>query len=144
VTQKRPLVSLFPRPDQKRHLWTRQASMAGLYGHFQNKHSLKERYMRRRQFIAGFGAITLLPFTLLAQQAMPVIGVLSSASSRDYAARLANFRKALSETGYVDGQNGRIEYLFADEQYDRLPALASSLVSRQVNVLIAASAPAAL
>jgi putative ABC transport system substrate-binding protein len=81
---------------------------------------------------------------LLAQQAMPVIGVLSSASSRDYAAMLANFRKALSEIGYVDGQNVRIEYLFADEQYDRLPALAASLVSRQVNLLVAASTPAAL
>jgi putative ABC transport system substrate-binding protein len=79
---------------------------------------------------------------LLAQQAMPVIGVLSSASSCDYAAMLANFRKALSETGYVDRQNVTIE--FADTQHDRLPALATRLVSRQVNVLVAASTPAAL
>jgi putative ABC transport system substrate-binding protein len=56
----------------------------------------------------------------------------------------AIFRKALGEIGYVDGQNVRIEYVWADEHYDRLPALATSLVSRQVNVLVAASTPAAL
>lgn len=97
--------------------------------------------MRRRQFIAG---LALLPFPALAQQAMPVIGVLSSASSGDYAAMLANFRKALGEAGYVDGQNVKIEYAFADEHYDRLPALARNLAGHQVNVLVAASTPAAL
>jgi putative ABC transport system substrate-binding protein len=100
--------------------------------------------MRRREFIAGLGGIALLPFPAVAQQAIPVIGVLSSASSSDYVPMFAIFRKALGEIGYVDGQNVRIEYVWADEHYDRLPALATSLVSRQVNVLVAASTPAAL
>lgn len=56
----------------------------------------------------------------------------------------ATFRKALGEIGYVDGQNVKIEYAWADEHYDRLPALATSLISRHVNVLVAASTPAAL
>jgi putative ABC transport system substrate-binding protein len=100
--------------------------------------------VRRREFIAGFGCIALLPIPVIAQQAIPVIGVLSSGSSRDYVPMFAIFRKALGEIGYIDGQNVRIDYVWADEHYDRLPALATSLISRQVNVLVAASTPAAL
>jgi ABC-type uncharacterized transport system substrate-binding protein len=104
--------------------------------------------MQRREFIALLGGAAASsvswPLTARAQTAMPVIGVISSASSRDYVPMLAAFRKALGETGYVEGQNVRIEYVWADEQYDRLPALAADLVRRQVSVIVAAATPAAL
>jgi putative ABC transport system substrate-binding protein len=101
--------------------------------------------MKRREFIALVGGTAVaLPLTAHAQRPMPVIGVLSSASSRDYVPMLAAFRKALGEAGYVDGQNVKIEYVWADEQYDRLPALAADLVRRQVSMIVAATTPAAL
>jgi putative ABC transport system substrate-binding protein len=101
--------------------------------------------MRRREFITLFGATAASwPLIARAQQPMPVIGVLSSASSRDYVPMLAAFRKALGEGGFIEGQNVRLEYAWADEQYDRLPALAEDLVRRQVSMIIAATTPAAL
>jgi putative ABC transport system substrate-binding protein len=101
--------------------------------------------MNRREFVALLGATAVAwPLAARAQQSMPVIGVLSSASSRDYAPMLAAFRKALGETGYVEGQNVKIEYAWADERYDRLPALAEDLVRRQVSLIFAAATPAAL
>ena len=57
---------------------------------------------------------------------------------------IATFRKALGETGFIEGQNVRIEYRWADEHYDRLPALANDLVRDQVALILAASTPAAL
>jgi putative ABC transport system substrate-binding protein len=102
--------------------------------------------MKRREFIVLFGStVVCLPLAARAQQpAMPVIGLLSSASSRGYAPMIAAFRKSLGEAGFVEGRNVRIEYVWADEQYDRLPALAADLVRRQVNVIVAATTPAAL
>jgi putative ABC transport system substrate-binding protein len=100
--------------------------------------------MKRRAFITLLGGIGLVPSGACAQQPMPVIGLLSSASSHDYAPMIAAFRKSLAETGFVEERNVRIEYVWADEHYDRLPALAADLVRRQVNVIVAATTPAAL
>ena len=102
--------------------------------------------MRRREFITLIGAAaTTWPLAARAQQsAMPVIGVLSSASSGDYGPALAALHKGLRERGYVDGQNVKVEYVFANEQYDRLPELAANLVRRRVSVIISFATPAAL
>jgi putative tryptophan/tyrosine transport system substrate-binding protein len=104
--------------------------------------------MKRREFITLLGGTVAAfisgPVAAHAQQTMPLIGVLSGASSRDYVPMLAAFRKGLGEGGYVEGQNVKIEYLWADEQYDRLPALAADLVRRQVSLIVAATTPAAL
>lgn len=100
--------------------------------------------MRRREFVTLIGGTALAPFRARAQAKMPVIGVLSSASSSDYATGLALFRTGLRQSGFVDGQNVRIEYVFADEQYSRLPELAADLAKRPVSVIVAVATPAAL
>src|ERR1700681_4138618 len=101
--------------------------------------------MQRREFITVLSGAAAWSLSAQAQQpAVPVIGLLSSASSHDYGPMIATFRKALGETGFIEGQNVRIEYRWADEQYDRLPALANQLVRDQVALILAASTPAAL
>ncbi len=73
---------------------------------------------------------------------MPVIGFLNSASAKEYDLSIAAFRKGLSEAGYAEGRNVAVEYRWAEDHYDRLPALAAELVRREVAVIVA-NTPAA-
>jgi putative ABC transport system substrate-binding protein len=101
--------------------------------------------MRRREFIAGLGSAAAWPVVARAQQpAMPVIGWLSYQSVEvEYKDVTVPFLQGLKETGYVEGQNVAIEYRWAENQLDRLPALAADLVRRRVAVIVAAATPAA-
>ena len=87
--------------------------------------------MRRREFITLLGAAAAWPLAVHAQQpAMPVIGFLDPTSPETFPHRLLGFRQGLKETGYVEGENVSIVYRFAENQRERLPALAAELVRR--------------
>jgi putative ABC transport system substrate-binding protein len=103
--------------------------------------------MRRREFITIFGgAVTVWPLVARGQQAaLPVVGYLGVSSFEKSAGRsLLAFKRGLAEVGYVEDRNVTIEYRWADDEYDRLPALARELAQRGVTVLVAAGSPAAL
>jgi ABC-type uncharacterized transport system substrate-binding protein len=100
--------------------------------------------MKRREFVLLLAGAMTAARTLRAQQkALPVIGFLDSTSPGSDAPFLAAFHHELSETGHVEGQNVAIEYRWAGGSYDRLPAMAADLVSRQVDVIAADAIPAA-
>jgi hypothetical protein len=103
--------------------------------------------MNRRELILLLlgGAMAAAARSLRAQQkAMPVIGFLSSTWPEAYASRVAAFRQGLNEAGFAEGRDVAIEYRWAEGDYDRLPAMAADLVSRQVTVIAAITTPAAI
>jgi len=102
--------------------------------------------MERREFITLLGgAAAAWPLTARAQQpAMPVVGFLNSLGQNDRPNLPAAFRRGLGEAGHVDGRNVAIEYRFAENRLDRLPALAADLVSRKVNVIVATGGGASI
>ena len=100
--------------------------------------------MRRRDFIKGIAASAAWPLAARAQQpAMPLIGLLGSATASGWALQVSAFHQGLRDGGYVEGRNVMIEALWADNQYDRLPAMAAELVQHQVALIVACSTPAA-
>jgi putative ABC transport system substrate-binding protein len=99
----------------------------------------QEPSIERRTFMALVsGGLLAAPLIAEGQQpSMPVIGYLSQRSPTDSASIVAAFREGLKEMGFIEGQNVAIESLFAEGQIDRVPALASDLVRRGVNVFVA-------
>jgi putative ABC transport system substrate-binding protein len=101
--------------------------------------------MRRREFIASLGAATVLPTVAQSQQpAMPLVGYLDSKVAAQ-SSEIAAFRQGLSEAGFIEGRNVAIEFRWAENHLDRLPALAAELVRHRVAVIVTnnATTPAA-
>jgi putative ABC transport system substrate-binding protein len=96
--------------------------------------------VRRREILRFLAGAVLLPVTSRAQDSgWPVVGFLNSASAEGYASMAAAFREGLAEAGFREGQNVVVEYRWAENQYERLPALAADLVARRVAVIFANS-----
>jgi putative ABC transport system substrate-binding protein len=106
--------------------------------------------VKRREFITLLGGAATAsslawPLATHAQQpAVPMIGFLHPTSPDAFPDRLRGFRQGLKETGHVEGENVMVTYRFAENQTDRLPAMARELVGRRVAVIAAANSPAAL
>jgi putative ABC transport system substrate-binding protein len=99
----------------------------------------------RRELIAGLGSAAAWPVAARAQQpVIPVVGFLNSQSAQNYQRHLTAFLDGLAEAGYVDGRNVKIEYRWAENHSDRLPALMANLVSKKPAVIAATTTPAAL
>lgn len=94
--------------------------------------------MRRRELVTFLAAAAAWPLTAWAQASLPLIGFMSSRSSKDSEPHLAAFLRGLSEAGYVPGQNVRMEYRWADGHYERLPEIAVELAKLPLAALVAA------
>jgi putative ABC transport system substrate-binding protein len=104
---------------------------------------MRHRLGRRDFIVLAGGAAAVWPLAAQAQTAMPVIGYLAAGSSKGDEQIAAALLKGLAETGYEDGKNVRIEYRWADNQYERLPSMATDLVRQKVAVIAATTTPAA-
>jgi putative ABC transport system substrate-binding protein len=95
--------------------------------------------MRRREFIAGLGgAAAAWPHVARTQQqGMPAVGLLCGGTRESDVERVSAFLRGLKEGGFVDGQNVALEYRWAEQQYDRMPALAADFVRREVALIVA-------
>jgi hypothetical protein len=92
--------------------------------------------LKRRDFIALLGGAAAWPLAAQAQQPkVPVIGFLGAPSAAPYARYIAAVHQGLNEVGYIERQNVAMEYRWADDQIDRLPALMAELVRRRLTVL---------
>jgi putative ABC transport system substrate-binding protein len=102
--------------------------------------------MRRRKFITLVGGVVTWPFTVRAQQsAVPLIGFLNTQSAGSFSHLVAGFQQGLREAGFLEDQNIRIEYRWAEGRYEQLPAFANDLVRLGIAVLVATGGePAAL
>jgi len=103
-----------------------------------------ERMRRRELMLILCAALTAARSLSAQQKAMPVIGFLGTASPGVFAFVMTAFRQGLNETGYIEGQNLAIEYRWAEDHQERLPALIADLVSRKVDVIATNGTPSAL
>jgi hypothetical protein len=94
--------------------------------------------MRRREFVALLGGAAAWPLAVHAQQtAMPVIGFLDPTAPEALAEPMRGLRQGLKDVGYVEGENLTIEYRWADNRTERVPAMAAELVGRRVSLIVA-------
>src|SRR5262245_48505337 len=92
----------------------------------------------RRQFITLLGSAAVSwPLAARAEQPVPVIGVINAGSPDAQSHRMRAFREGLKDTGYLEGENVSIEYRWGENQTDRVPALVTELIRRQVAVIVA-------
>src|SRR6185369_2068125 len=99
----------------------------------------------RREFLGVLGgaaaSFVSWPLQASAQEKLPLIGFLGTTSPAAFANNLRAVHQGLNEAGYEAGRNAAIEYRWAEDHYDRLPALAGDLVQRRVQVILATGAP---
>jgi putative ABC transport system substrate-binding protein len=99
--------------------------------------------MRRRGFLQLLGGAAAWPMASRAQQNTPVIGMLNSGPPQPRRDQIDGFYRGLREAGFAVGENVSVIQLGANDEYDRLPALAADLVRQRVNVIAIIGGPVA-